>query len=181
MRITLITVASIALAPLALYELGMAYPVAWWLYLFVAVAFACGLIRPVPARSQIRRLTVLAALLVFIAALYFVDWTTRKAFLRDLAQVQVGMTESQVRHIMGHYMEGTGWPALPGSNSANGPGTLNIVGSSSQYSTETSPSGQMAIRDSLVFRHSNDGAFNSDWGIISLSSGKVVRVEFSPN
>jgi hypothetical protein len=180
-RITIITIAGIALALFALWEVGMAYPVAWWLYLSVAVAFACALIRPAPVRSQIRRLGVLTALLVFIAVLYFVDWTTRKPFLRDLARVRVGMTEAEVRRIMSHYMEGTGWPALPGSSPTNGPGSLNIVGSGSQYSTETSPSGQMAIRDSLVFRHSNDGAFNSDWGIISLSSGRVVRIEFSPD
>jgi hypothetical protein len=116
-----------------------------------------------------------------IAPLYFVDWTTRKPFLRDLARVHVGMTEAEVRRIMGRYMEGTGWPALPGSDPSNASGTLNIAGSASQYATETSPSGHMVIRDSLVFRHSNSGAFNSDWGIISLSSGRVARVEFSPD
>lgn len=180
MRITIITIASIALALFALCEVGMAYPVAWWLYLSVAAGFACGLVRLVPVRSQLRRLSVLVALIVSISALYFVDWTTRKPFLRDLARVRVGMTEAEVRGIMGRYMEGTGWPAIPGS-STNAPGTLNIAGSDSQYSTETSSSGQMVIRDSLVFRHSNDGAFNSDWGIISLSSGRVVSVEFSPD
>ncbi len=82
---------------------------------------------------------------------------------------------------MGHYMEGTGWPAFPGNGPTNGPGMLNIVGSGSQYHTETSLSGVMTVRDSLVFRHSDEGAFNSDWGIISLSNGRVVRVEFSPD
>jgi hypothetical protein len=110
-----------------------------------------------------------------------VDWTTRKPFLRDLGRIRVGMTEAEVRHIMGGYMQGTGWPSLPGSSPSNAPGTLNIVGSDSQYSTETSPSGEMVVRDSLVFRHSNSGAFGADWGIISLSSGRVVNVEFSPD
>ncbi|MCD6049652.1 MAG: hypothetical protein K0Q55_1055 [Verrucomicrobia bacterium] len=181
MRIAFMTIASLALAWLAFYELGFAYPAAWWLYLSVALMFAAALIRHLPVRQQLGRLGVLIAIIVFILQLYFVDWTTRKPFLRDLDRIQVGMTESEVRHIMEGYLEGTGWPALPGSNPTNAPGTLNIVGSGSQYSTATSPTGQLTIRDSLVFRHSNDGAFNSDWGIISLSSGKVISVEFHPD
>jgi signal transduction histidine kinase len=180
MRIVLTTLAATALALFALCEVGMAYPVAWWLYLCLIVAFAGGLIRPVSVRSQLARIGALVAVMAVTATLYFVEWTTRKPFLRDLDRIRVGMTEAEVRQIMGRYMEGTGWPAILGS-STNAPGTLNIVGSDSQYSTETSPSGQMVIRDSLVFRHSNDGAFNSDWGIISLSGGKVVSVEFSPD
>ena len=181
MRIAIIAIASTALTLFALCELGLAYPVAWWLYLSVAFIFAAGLIRPVPVRSQIGRLGGLAAITAVVAALYFAEWTTRKPFLRDLDRIRVGMTEAEVRQIMGRYMEGTGWPALPGNSPSNSPGTLNIAGSASQYSTETSSSGEMLISDSLVFRHSNDGAFNSDWGIISLSTGRVVSVEFSPD
>ena len=181
MRIAFITIAALALALFAFCEVGMGYPVAWWLYLLVGIAFAAALIRLVPVRSQLARVGVLAVVIAVIAALYFVDWTSRKPFLRDLARVHVGMTEVEVRHIMARYMEGTGWPAVPGSSPSNAPGTLNIAGSASQYSTETSSSGEMVIRDSLVFRHSNDGAFNSDWGIISLSSGRVVSVQFSPD
>jgi hypothetical protein len=181
MRAALVTIAAIALALFALCEVLIAYPVVWWLYVSIAIVFALALIRRGTPRAQLSRLGGLAGVSVFMAVLYFVDWTTRKPFLRDLDRVRVGMTEAEVRRIMGRYMEGTGWPALPGSSPTNGPGTLNIVGSGSHYSTETSSSGQLTIRDSLVFRHSNDGAFGSDWGIVSLSSGRVVRVEFSPD
>jgi hypothetical protein len=181
MRVALIAIASVALTLFALCELGLAYPVAWWLYLSIAIAFAAGFIRPVSVRSQIGRLVALAAIIAVVATLYFVEWTTRKPFLRDLGRIRVGMTEAEVRRIMGRYMEGTGWPANPFDTSTNATSTLTDVGSGSQYSTTTSPSGEMVIRDSLTFRHSNDGAFNSDWGIVSLSSGRVVRVEFSPD
>jgi hypothetical protein len=180
MRIALITIAAIALGLFAVCEIGMAYPVAWWLYLSVAVGFAAGLIRPVPVRSQLAGIGALLAVIAVIAALYLVEWTTRKPFLHDLARIRVGMTETEVRHIMGRYMEGTGWPASPYDTHTNS-GTLSLVGSSSQYSTTTSPGGHMVIRDSLIFRHSNDGAFNSDWGVVSISHGRVVRVEFSPD
>lgn len=181
MRIAFIVIASIALALLALCELGLAYPVAWWLYLAVTIAFAAGLIRPAAMRRQIGRLSALASLITVVATLYFVDWTTRKPFLRDLDRIRVGMTEAEVRRIMGRYLEGTGWPANPFDPSTNATSTLTDLGSGSQYSTTASPSGEMVVRDSLVFRHSNDGAFNSDWGIISFAGGRVVGVEFSPD
>lgn len=180
MRIALITSSVIALALFALCEIRMAYPVAWWLYLCVAVAFAATLIRPVSVHSQLARIATLAVVIAVIATLYTVEWTTRKPFLRDLDCIRVGMSEAEVRKLMGRYMEGTGWPAIPGS-STNAPAALDIAGSGSQYATETSKSGQMVIRDSLTFRHSNDGAFDSDWGIVSLSNGRVVSVEFSPD
>jgi hypothetical protein len=61
------------------------------------------------------------------------------------------MTEAEVRQIMGRHSEATGRPA------------------------------QRGIRDSLVYRHSGDGAFDSDLGIISFSSNRVESVEFSPD
>ena len=180
LRISLVTLAALVLASLAFCEVGMAYPVAWWLYLAVAIAFVVALWPFASGRFQSIRITSLIIVSVTIAALYSVPWTSRKPFLRDLDRIRVGMTVSEVRQIMGRYLEGTGWPASPFDSSTNN-GTLSVAGSSSQYSTSTSPDGQMVVRDSLVFRHSTDGAFNSDWGIVSLSSGRVVGVEFSPD
>ena len=108
MRIAFITIAALALALFAFCEVGMAYPVAWWLYLLVGIAFAAALIRLVPVRNQLARVGMLTAVIALIVALYFVEWTSRKPFLRDLARVHVGMTEVEVRHIMARYMEGTG-------------------------------------------------------------------------
>jgi len=60
-------------------------------------------------------------------------------------------------------------------------GTLTTVGSKITYQTETTSTGELTIRDSLVFRHSDSADFDSDWGIVSLSNGRVVGVEFSPD
>jgi hypothetical protein len=180
MRITLAIIAAFALGLFSFCEIGLAYPVAWWLYAILALTFGVTIIRPVAARPQLARLVSFAAILGVIAALYFVNWTTRKPFLRDLHRVRPGMAEAEVRQIMGRYMEGTGWPANPFESETN-KGSLLIAGSPRRYATTISPSGQMAIRDALVFRHSNDGAFNSDFGIVSFSNGTVVRVEFSPD
>jgi len=177
LRISLFTFAAMGLAPIAFYEVGLAYPVSWWLYLATGTAFALALWPFAPGRFQRVRIFTLLAISVAIAALYFVPWTSRKPFLRNLAKVDVGMTEARVHHIMRGYLVGTGLPVCP----FDGPTkitTLSIVGSSSQYSTATSPDGQMTLRETIVFRHS---AYSSDWGIVSLSDGRVSKVEFSPD
>ena len=164
----------------ALIEVGMSYPVVWWLYLILGGMFGLALAQWISLRKQVVRVSALLVLWAIICALYFVMWSSRKPFLHDLYRVRPGMTEGEVQKIMARYMEGTGWPMLPGGKT-NEDGALNIVGSSSQYSSHASDKGELAIRDALVFRHSNEGAFNSDWGIVTLSNGKVVKVEFSPD
>jgi len=180
LRIFLFSVASLGLVVLAFAELGLAAPVAGWLYLAVAGTFAIALLPLGPSRWTLARVSALVPIAAMIATLYFVPWTSRKPFLHDLARVRVGMSEGEVRQIMQGYLEGTGWPASP-FDSATNSSRLSILGSSSQYATTTSATGGLVIRDSLVYRHSTNASFNSDWGIVSLSSGKVVRVEFSPD
>jgi hypothetical protein len=178
-RIVCLIIGVVALALLAACELVLAYPVAWWLYLAVAVVGVAALLRPAPLRQQLPGLCGGVLLLGTIAVLYFVPWTSRKPFLRDLDRVRTGMTESEVRRIMARYREGTGWPANPAAASTNAEATLTVLGTGAPHVTTNSPAGELVLRDSLVFRHSDDGRFNSDWGIVSLSSGRVVRVEFS--
>ncbi len=171
MRTAATTVAAFALAMLAVCEVGLFYPVAWWLYLSVAVLFGAALLRPRTLRTQRMPVSAFALVLALIAALHFVDWSTRKPFLRDLARVRIGMTEDEVRQVMAGYMEGTGWPAMPDRREAEPSATP----------AESPSRGELAIPNSLVFRHSNESAFNSDWAVITISDGKVVSVNFSPD
>ena len=100
----------------------------------------------------------------------------RLAFVDDLYSIQKGMTRSEVEEIMGSYMTGTGWPAAPESSNA---GTLTEVGSGAEYATTTSDSGELAIKDSIVYRwYDKDGDFDSDWGVVRFKDGKVVDVRF---
>jgi hypothetical protein len=89
------------------------------------------------------------------------------------------MREDEVRNIMAGYMEGTGWPAVYGGES-HGEGIVNDPGSGSSYPA-SEVDGELAIKNSLVFRHSDDGAYNSDWGIVTFEEGRVVSVDFSPD
>jgi hypothetical protein len=165
MRPAALTIAVFALGILTACELGLSFPIAGWLYLAVGALFTIGLIRPLALRRQPLQVSALALVFVAMAALYFVEWSTRKPFLRDLARVQVGMSQAEVRQIMARYKEGTGWPAIPTSPPDS--------------SAKPQPRGELVIPHSLVFRHSDEAAFNSDWAIIALSEGKVARVEFS--
>ncbi len=164
MRPATLTLATFALGLLAACELALAFPVAGWLYLAVGALFAVGLLRPLAPRRQPYQLGALAVVLTALAALYVVEWSTRKPFLRDLARVQVGMSEADVRLVMARYKEGTGWPMPP---------------SPSGSPANPTPPTELVLPHSLVFRHSDEAAFNSDWAIIALSAGKVARVEFS--
>jgi hypothetical protein len=178
LQTTVTVIASLALALFALVEVPLAMPVVWWLYLSLVPLFAFGLLRFQPASSRTRRLAAFAGVVAFIAALYFVPWSSRKPFLHDLYSIRPGMTEAEVRRIMGRYIEGTGWPAVYGGTPA-GTGTLTDLGTGGTHATGTTPAGELTIQSSLVFRHSTDGAFNSDWGIVALKDGKVTGVSFS--
>lgn len=129
-----------------------------------------------PTRIKFR---VYAGLIVCLIILYVVPWNSRKPFLRDLDKIQIGMTVDQVEIIMGRYMKGTGWPAIPGSKSPTG--QLVEVGAGGTLATSNSPSGELVIQDSITYRHSNDGAFNSDWGVVKFNDGKVVAKKFMPD
>ncbi len=146
-----------ALALFAFAEILLAMPLAGWLYLVLPPFFAVALLRWRPESRRTFRLATFMMVMAALAALHFVPWTGRKTFLRDLYTIRPGMTEDQVRRIMARYIEGTGWPA-PGGSAAGE---------------------SLLLPGSLVFRHSNEAAFNSDWGIVALKDGKVSDVRFS--
>jgi hypothetical protein len=122
--------------------------------------------RPSGLKFIIHGLLVLSLLI-----LYLVPWNSRKPFLRDLDRVTVGMTVSEVETIMGGYMKGTGWPANPFTKSGSSTGQLTEIGSGITMTTSNSPSGELMIQDSITYRHSDDGAFNSDWGVEKSGKG----------
>jgi hypothetical protein len=121
--------------------------------------------------------------LVFLLALFLlwrIQWSTQEPFLRDLGRIRSGMTVAQVEAIMKPYIKGTGWPA-PDSVKAGKQGSLTALCHDFTTKTTASPSGELVMEDCLVYRHSNDAAFNSDWGVVQIRNGRVVRVRFLPD
>ena len=104
--------------------------------------------------SARRRMVGWAMAIAALLVLQIVPWTTRKPFLRQLHQVEVGMTRGEVLAIMAGYRQGTGW---------------HLQGQ------------ELQLDAALVFRHSDDGRFNSDWGVVQFDEGRVSTVEFLPD
>jgi hypothetical protein len=112
------------------------------------------------------RLLILGLFIVVLVSMSFVDWNSRKPFLRDLYRVEQGMTVEQVEQLMADYTIGTGWPACP----------LGLV--ATEPASETLRPSQP---DRLVYRHTDEGWGNSDWGEVRFENGRVVEIHFLPD
>jgi hypothetical protein len=151
----------VLLGAYALLDYVMGISLLWpWMFGGLALGFGLGLLGTIDVRPRAR-----IALLLFFSVLFvglrWVNWNSRKPFLRDLYSLRVGMTRSQVEATMGKYLKGTGWPA-------------NTV-------TDSSAKGELAFPGTLVYRHTNEGWGDSDWGMVEFAGGRVIRVEFSPD
>jgi hypothetical protein len=160
----------------AFAEILLALPLPVWFYGLSGLL----VILPVVIRPSHLSAFVAVALIGFLIAFHLVPWTSRKPFLHQLNKVRPGMTEAEVRVIMTGYKEGTGWPAAPWQPPGF-KGTLEAPGSSNTFRTVTDTNSRIALIDSLVFRHSDDGRFNSDWGVVEFKDGRVIRVQFMPD
>jgi CBS domain-containing protein len=120
---------------------------------------------------------VFAAAIVLLVLFYYLPTSETQRFLKDLQMVEAGMTVAEVEQVMGGYMKGTGWPAL----ADEGESTLSEVGSTRQWTTFRTSEGEMAIKNTLVYRYSNSAANNSSWGLVYLEDGRVVGIDFAPD
>ncbi len=174
----------LAIAVGSLSELLLAMPVPFWQYAWAGLIVVGSSVLVVALSPTRRRIELTSAgclsVMVVVAILHLVPWSSRKPFLQDLERVQPGMARAEVEQIMAGYMRGTGWPEVPFADGA-GPRTLTSVSTGATYQTKTDPNGQLAIKDSIVFRHSNDGRLNSDWGVVTFRNGKVIAKQFMPD
>jgi hypothetical protein len=112
-----------------------------------------------PMREKV---LILALFVVVLLSVRFVDWNSRKPFLRRLYRIKEGMTESQVDQIMGGYMKGYfGGP----------PPSLR------EYEPQLDEQGKI-ITGWVTYRHTDEGWGDSDWGEVTLENGRVVGTRF---
>ena len=157
-------------------EILLALPLPVWFYGLSGLL----VILPVVIRPSRLAAIVAVALVGFLIAFHLVPWISRKPFLQQLNKVQPGMTEAQVRAIIAGHKEGTGWPAAPWQP-VGFAGELQTTGSSNTFRTVTDTNRNLALADSLVFRHSDNGRFNSDWGVVEFKDGRGIHVQFMPD
>ena len=109
------------------------------------------------------RLVIVALFIAAVLSVRFMNWNSRKPFLRDFYRIEEGMTPAQVREIMGDYMGGNfGGPA----------------GSHDDYVHDEQ--GEL-VAGSVTYRHTDEGWGNSDWGVVTFEDGRVVQTRFFPD
>ena len=109
-----------------------------------------------------REILLILGLFVMVTfSVRFVDWNSRKPFLKDLYRIREGMTPAQVEQIMSDYMKGDGAP----------------LGSPK---TEINERGEI-VTGTLTYRHTDGGWGDSDWGVVTFENGRVVQTEFLPD
>ncbi len=115
-----------------------------------------------PWREKLLILGLFAAVLVSVR---FVDWNSRKPFLKDLGQIEEGMTLSQVDQVMAGYERGP---------ETDQPLVL-------EPAADSSASTDQAGRTWVTYRHTAEGWGNSDWGVVGFQDGVVIETRFLPD
>jgi hypothetical protein len=108
---------------------------------------------------------ILGLFLVLVVSIYFVDWNSRKPFLKDFHRIEAGMTEQQVDQIMAGYMKSYG---------GGPPASLR------EYEPEYDGQGRL-LTGWITYRHTKEGWGDSDWGEITFADGQVVEKRFLPD
>jgi hypothetical protein len=109
------------------------------------------------------KLLVLGLVALVLFAVRFVDWNSRKPFLKDLDSIREGMTLELVDQIMAGYMREAGVGPLD-----------------PETQTELDAQGRI-LTGSVTYRHTNEGWGNSDWGVVIFEDGRVVQTRFLPD
>jgi len=102
------------------------------------------------------KLLILALFVIVLFSVRFIDWTSRKPFLKDLYHIDEGMTEAQVDRIMDDWMKGI-------SNAAK----VNELGE--------------IVTGTVYYGHTTEGWGDSDFGELTFEDGRVVQVRFLPD
>lgn len=146
---------------------------------FYVVCFLIAAVLYLVVRTK-QHLLLTSVYLLLLGTIWLIPWSPRKPFLRKLDSIQTGMSVEEVRSVMKGYVEGTGWPANPFAT--NSESRLVAIGTGQTFQTGTSQTGEMEIKNSIVFRHTiHDGRYNADFGVVEFRNRRVVSTSFLPD
>jgi hypothetical protein len=154
-----------ALALYVILDRALSVSVYWWFAALYAVFWLLVLLLLLWGAPARRKVLILGSLALIVVSMRFVDWNSRKPFLRDLHRIKLGMTAAQVDQIMGGYM--TGGAVSPGNPGIRLDGRLVEQGEQAT--------------GMISYRHTTEGWGNSDFGEVTFVNGRVVNVHFSPD
>jgi len=108
------------------------------------------------SRPMREKVVILTLFLVALCSVRFVDWNTRKPFLRALDRVTAGITEAQADEIMDGYMKGISPMAQVDDQGGMDWGTVS-------------------------YRHTPEAWGSGEVGGLVFQNGRVVRMDFFPD
>ncbi len=131
----------------SLYPLFVAVYAGFWILVGAVLLYD----RPLREKGLI-----LALFLMVVLSLRFVNWNSRKPFLRDLYRIDEGMTYLQVERIMNGYER--------------------------SFATDTpvDERGQ-PVTGRVVYTHTNAAWGDSDVGLLMFKNGHVTKIDFLPD
>ena len=122
-------------------------------YTLFWLAVGALLLRQAPGRLRLALLLSFAGAMLIIS---LTNWDSRKPFLRDFYQVQVGMTAVQADQVMQGYMK-----------------FISPL-------TEVNERGEV-LTGPVNYRHTEEGWGDSDIGLLMFKNGRVVDTDFYPD
>ena len=108
-----------------------------------------------PPRRQVLILGIFAAA---VFSVHFINWNSRKPFLRDFYRIEEDMTEAQVEQIMGKYIKEADLPSC--------------------LLSEATETAGLSPRNCVFYRHTDESRSNSDWGVVAFENSHVAQTEF---
>lgn len=146
----------IALGIFIVFDMLAALTVHVWLTLAYAAIWsliAAILLWQQPNRQKV---LIISIFLAGILAVHFINWDSRKPFLRDFNQIEIGMTVAQADQMMDDY--------------------IKFIGPAAQLTAQ----GQV-VAGKVSYRHTRWGWGNSDIGVLTIEDGRVVETVFYPD
>lgn len=110
--------------------------------------------------SEMRAFLIAIVLLwVFAVSVYWADYSPRKPFFKDIRRIQIGMKTSEVGSIMSGYIRSSG----------------------NQYNPDEHKFFNYKRVQTVAYSHTNDGRWDSDVVIITLSDDTVINILVLPD
>lgn len=168
-----LTVSLIAIIPLACIDFAMAWlvtkPISPAIFIYYVLPYLFIILPFVIIRFNKQKMWLVIAFLFFVVLIYYMPWSSRKVFLRDLYSIKSGMSITEVERRMSRYI-------IPFEDDM--PNDLIPTSSDISWDVVKEKQSDTGLVDQLVYRHSNNGLFNADLGIVHFKNGLVESVEF---
>jgi len=165
--LALISLILIPLVEIIIFPLGImvyaSYAVIWTLLFSPLILF----------RMKAEKLYIYIAFLFLLCILYWIPWNERKVFVHDLYSIHPGMTQAEAIKRMARWGDGKISSPIPLSTFLRQHKGVRIP----EYGPQKL--GEKKVAE-LYYKH-KDKEYDADAGLVCISDGRVILVEFLPD